>query len=91
VKLTLLSLGPQLREMRKVAKLSQRNLAEMAGVSREWLSAVENGKVTVEFGKVQDLLSTLGYELKVEKEQEKTSEQEKQNKDKNSNAQTMHP
>jgi len=77
--------------MRKVAKLSQRNLAEMAGVSREWLSAVENGKVTVEFGKVQDLLSTLGYELKVEKEQEKTSEQEKQNKDKNSNAQTMHP
>lgn len=91
MKLTLLSLGPQLREMRKAAKLSQRNLAEMAGVSREWLSAVENGKVTVEFGKVQDLLSTLGYELKVEKEQEKTSEQEKQNKDKNSNAQTMHP
>jgi len=70
--------------MRNESKLSQGKLAEMAGVSRAWLSEVENGKVTVEFGKLQDLLSTLGYDLLVEKgkgkEQEKNPEKKEESK-----------
>lgn len=43
--------------------LSQADLAARAGVSRPWLSKVEAGKPTVEFGLVIRLLDTLGLSL----------------------------
>jgi HTH-type transcriptional regulator/antitoxin HipB len=43
--------------------LSQADLATRAGVSRPWLSQVEAGKPTAEFGLVIRLLDTLGFSL----------------------------
>lgn len=65
MRLTLLSLSAQLRALREQSKMTQTQLAKEAGVSREWLNAVENGKVNVEFGLLLDVFSTLGYSLDV--------------------------
>ena len=45
--------------------LSQAELASRAGVSREWISGLEAGKATVEFGLVIRLLDALGLGLDV--------------------------
>ena len=41
-------------------------LAELAGVSRKWVSEAENGKPTVEFGRVVAALARLGLVLRAE-------------------------
>ncbi len=41
-------------------KLTQADLAQMAGVSREWINALETGKSTVEFALVLRVLEVLG-------------------------------
>jgi HTH-type transcriptional regulator/antitoxin HipB len=43
--------------------LSQEELAQRAGVSRQWLVIFERGKRTAELGLVIRLLDTLGLEL----------------------------
>lgn len=45
---------------------SQTDLAERVGVSRQWISLVENGKTSVEFDLAIDALHVLGYRLHVE-------------------------
>lgn len=46
--------------------LSQAGLAKRAGVSRPWLSDVESGKPTAQFGRIIRLLDSLGLGLRLE-------------------------
>lgn len=43
--------------------MSQSDLADAAGVSRQWLSALERGKRTAEIGLVLRVLDTVGLTL----------------------------
>lgn len=54
------------REGRARAGWSQTRLAESVGVSRQWISLVENGKTSVEFDLVMAVLQALGYRIHVE-------------------------
>jgi y4mF family transcriptional regulator len=54
------------RDGRARAGWSQRELAESVGVSRQWISLVENGKTSVEFDLVLAVLQALGYHVHVE-------------------------
>lgn len=60
-------LGLLVREARRKHRLSQSDLAGRAGVSRQWLSMVENGKTTVEFDLVFRVLGALGYSIHIER------------------------
>lgn len=59
-------LAALLRDGRARAGWSQARLAEAVGVSRQWISLVENGKTSVEFDLVVGALQALGYRLRVE-------------------------
>jgi HTH-type transcriptional regulator/antitoxin HipB len=52
-------LGNLVREQREEAGLTQRQLAELAGVSRLWLVHVEAGHPGAEFGRVLQLIASL--------------------------------
>jgi HTH-type transcriptional regulator / antitoxin HipB len=53
---------------RKRAGWTQSELADRVGVSRQWISMVENGKTRIEFDLVFSLLRALGLTLFVETE-----------------------
>ncbi|MCY3805984.1 MAG: helix-turn-helix transcriptional regulator [bacterium] len=57
--------GLVVRDLRSRADLTQAEVAERAGVSRVWLSQMENGKPTVELGKVLRVLDVLGHGVDV--------------------------
>lgn len=57
------SLGVAIRDRRQSQGLTQADLASRAGVSRQWLSQLENGKPSVEFGKVLVVLDVLDLHL----------------------------
>lgn len=59
-------LAAGVRGRRTSLGLSQAELARRAGVSRPWLSEVEAGKPTVEFGRIIRLLDALGLSLHLE-------------------------
>lgn len=63
---TALEVGDLIADGRRRMRLSQSNLAQRLGVSRQWLSQVENGKTTVEFDLVLAALQALGYALYVQ-------------------------
>ena len=52
-------LGAVARGRRRALRLSQTKVAEAAGVSRAWLAEFENGKPTVELGRVLSVLLVL--------------------------------
>lgn len=54
------------RDGRARAGWSQTELAERVGVSRQWISMVENGKTSVEFDLVVGALQALGCRLYVD-------------------------
>lgn len=56
------------RDGRKRAGWSQQDLANLVGVSRQWVSLVETGKTSVEFDLVHASLEALGYGVFVESE-----------------------
>jgi HTH-type transcriptional regulator / antitoxin HipB len=56
-------LAVAVRGRRSSLGLSQADLAKRAGVSRPWLSNVEAGKPTAEFGRIIRLLDALGLSL----------------------------
>jgi y4mF family transcriptional regulator len=56
-------LAATVRGRRHDLDLTQAELASSAGVSREWISELEAGKATVEFGLVVRLLDALGLQL----------------------------
>jgi HTH-type transcriptional regulator / antitoxin HipB len=57
------TLGELVRDQRKHRGWSQTQLAEKVGVSRLWLSQLENGKESVEFGLVLKTLRALELAL----------------------------
>jgi HTH-type transcriptional regulator / antitoxin HipB len=56
-------LAAAVRGRRLSLGLSQADLAKRSGVSRPWISHVETGKPTAEFGRIIRLLDTLGLSL----------------------------
>lgn len=63
---TPLDLGLIIRDRRRKLGLSQSELAEKAGVGRQWLVAVEHGKARAEIGLVLRTLAALGLTLSVD-------------------------
>ena len=53
------------RGRRQDLGLSQAGLAARAGVSREWISAFEGGKSTVDFSLVMRIIDALGLSLEL--------------------------
>jgi HTH-type transcriptional regulator/antitoxin HipB len=56
-------LGALIRNLRKARKHSQQNFADLAGVGRRFLSELENGKQTLEIGKVIQVITAAGIDL----------------------------
>ncbi|WP_034764197.1 helix-turn-helix domain-containing protein [Chrysiogenes arsenatis] len=61
-------LGMQIRALRKEHKMTQTQLAQIAGISRVTLGKVERGEFgTVSLAVVDGILRTFGYELSAQK------------------------
>lgn len=58
-------LGAAVQGLRQSSGLTQGELAARAGVSRKWISEMENGKTTAEVGLVCRVLECLGAHLEV--------------------------
>jgi len=56
-------LGQLVREAREQRKLSQQAFADLVGVGRRFISELENGKATLEFGKVLQVASATGIDV----------------------------
>jgi HTH-type transcriptional regulator/antitoxin HipB len=65
---TPLELGLIIRDRRRTCGLSQGQLAEKAGVGRQWLVAVEHGKARAEIGLILRTLAALGLTLAIDGE-----------------------
>jgi HTH-type transcriptional regulator/antitoxin HipB len=59
-------LGEYVALRRKAKNYTQQEFADLAGVGRRFLSELESGKPTAQIGKVLQVLSALGTDLKVE-------------------------
>ncbi len=63
----LLTIGSEIAAKRRSLRLTQSKLAEMAGISRATLDALENGRTgELGYSKITRLLSVLGLELKLQ-------------------------
>ncbi len=58
-------LGAVARGRRRALHLTQSHVADAAGVSRVWLAEFENGKPTVELGRVLSVLVVLDLTVEV--------------------------
>jgi HTH-type transcriptional regulator/antitoxin HipB len=56
-------LGNLVRKAREDRKLSQQSFADLAGVGRRFVSELENGKATLELGKVLKVAHAAGISL----------------------------
>lgn len=61
------SLGLALRHYRREAGLSQAELAELTGLNRTYLSALERGKETAQVKRLLRVLKQLGVRVTLEK------------------------
>ena len=59
------SLGALIRETRKLAGVTQRELAMVAGTGLRFVGELENGKPTCHVGKVIEVMKSLGMEITV--------------------------
>jgi HTH-type transcriptional regulator/antitoxin HipB len=57
--------GTEIRQRRKSLRLTQEDLADLAGCSPRFVRALEGGKPGVRLEKVIDVLDALGLELRV--------------------------
>jgi y4mF family transcriptional regulator len=57
------SLGSAIRERRRELGYTQAFLADYAGVSASFLSELENGKETIQAGKMIEIISLLGMDV----------------------------
>ncbi|HCM27574.1 MAG TPA: transcriptional regulator [Treponema sp.] len=57
--------GRIIKAVRKRQGIRQQDLADLAGVSCRFLSDLENGKASVEFGKVLAILAALGLDMRL--------------------------
>lgn len=60
-------LGQLVREFRMAQKLTQADILGLANTGNRFIVELENGKPTVQFQKVLDVLDTLGLELVIQK------------------------
>ncbi len=60
------ALGRAIRHQRKALRLTQAQLAQLAGCGVAFLYLLESGKSTVRLDKVLDVLFVLGLQLKLE-------------------------
>lgn len=58
-----MDLATTVSERRRALRLTQRDLAELAGVSERFVREVEAGKLTVQWEKALALLTTMGLTL----------------------------
>ena len=59
-------LGAAIRDRRRALDLSQRDLAERVGVSRQWVVEIEGGKSRAELGLVLRTFEALGVSLAID-------------------------
>lgn len=60
------SLGDVVRQQRKLQGATQVELASLCNVGVRFISDLENGKPTIELGKVLQVLNSLGLELAIQ-------------------------
>lgn len=65
--LNVATIGQIIRDERKELGLRQDELAAASGVGLRFLVELERGKVTVQMGKVLDVISALGCELQIKR------------------------
>ncbi|MHC6595177.1 type II toxin-antitoxin system Y4mF family antitoxin [Arthrobacter sp. C152] len=58
-------LAAEVRARRRVLRLTQRDLADMAGVSERFVRFVEQGKPSIQLDSLVAVLDTLGLELEI--------------------------
>ena len=59
-------LGKRIRERRKALNLTQQDAADIAGAAHTFVRAAEQGKPTLQFDKLIDLMQALGLEFRLE-------------------------
>ena len=69
-------LAKQIKSLRKRAELTQRELAERAGVGLRFIRELEQGKETVRTDKVNQVLRLFGYHLEAVKDHVPLSKRE---------------
>lgn len=57
------NMGVIIRQVRKEMGLTQQEFADLAGVGRRFISELENGKETLEFGKVLKACDAAGLDI----------------------------
>ena len=62
-----IQLGRTVRKHRRAQSLRQSELASIAGVGIRFISELENGKQTLELGRVIKVLETVGLCLEIQK------------------------
>jgi len=60
-------LGNLVRECRVAQKMTQADILGLANTGNRFIVELENGKPTVQFQKVLDVLDTLGLEIVIQK------------------------
>ena len=58
-------LAIEVRTRRRDMRLTQRELADLAGVSERFVRSLEQGKTSLQLDKVTDVLAVLGLELRL--------------------------
>lgn len=59
------TIGHVVHAKRKNSGLTQQQLADRAGVSRKWISELENGKSSAELRPILDVLQAMGFTLQL--------------------------
>lgn len=62
----LMQLADDVRSRRRALRLTQRDLADLSGVSERFIRELEHGKVTVRLDALSAVLLALGLELRAE-------------------------
>ena len=62
----ILVLGKKIKSERNFQGLSQTVLAQLSGVGLNFISQIESGKESAHIGKILNVLTTLGLQLKIE-------------------------
>ena len=62
-------MGRLVRTARQSMRLSQQQFADLAGVGRRFVSELENGKATLEFGLVLQVCSAAGIDINAKRRQ----------------------
>jgi transcriptional regulator with XRE-family HTH domain len=70
--LSLIEIGSRIVSTRKALKLSQKDLAKKAGISRATLEALENGRAgELGFSKLTRILAAIGLDLVLQEENQR--------------------